>query len=447
MNLRIKKIIFFILLYAVGGISLLAIGENASMFMPSEQFGILSNIFSQYIKSSTTNSIPEGELKYFQRDLRDKYSLISTPYERSLLSERIGNQGRARYAAEQGWIKTLGSQHRGIRQGPDAIYWDNQKGVLRVLETKGQYSQAKESYGSKQGTNSNTIFSAERVIRDTKTSIKEKTACAQVIIAAKNNRLQTGIIRTTHDFGKPNSPYLEKEWATANISKQADVIERRLLAERPELTSVFRRAKFDFNMNKVKYFTEKPLPVIGLAGSLFLFLDSYKQFKEALITFNDPLLQNTALPYMKTSLGIGKTSEALALSISSIKTMRVLGDSKILMNAGRLAGKLFLPLAAGVESLNFGVAYYEYSSGRINRIAFYRRTTGPAIFVICTGTGAVIGFCAGGGVGAFPGAGIGATVSIPLTYLGDFAWNWFYRDSDIRQMETVFSALENQYGK
>ncbi len=57
---------------------------------------------------------------FYQRNYRNPW-LQSNLYQRQLLAERIGNQGRARYGAEHGWIKRLGSTGRGIRQGPDAV--------------------------------------------------------------------------------------------------------------------------------------------------------------------------------------------------------------------------------------------------------------------------------------------------------------------------------------
>lgn len=386
MNWVTKSSLALFLFLACSLITLAVETETAALkktflLTATEQATVLANITHEHVKP-TINLISDNGLKYFQRDLRSEY-LKSDTYERSLLSERIGNQGRARFATESGWIKILGSQSRGIVQGPDAIYWDPNEGVIRVTETKGGSSKPKFTYGSWQGTNSNTIRSAEFALRSPNTSMAEKVAQAQVILAAKNGNLQTGIIRTSHDLGRPALPRLEKDWATANIGNQASVIERRLVAENPELANVFKRANFDLQMNQIKY----------PSGQSLFFIKSEQ-----------------------------------------------------IVQCGRLAGKFFLPVATGFEVWTVVNAYYEYSSGRINQLVFYRRSTGPVIFAVCTGSGAVIGFFAGG-VGAVPGAGIGALVSVPLTYAGDFTWDWYFRNSDRRQMEVVFAALENQYGK
>ena len=118
---------------------------------------------------------------------------------------------------------------------------------------------------------------------------------------------------------------------------------------------------------------------------------------------------------------------------------------------GRVAGTWFLPIALGVEGLNAGVAYYEYSTGRISQRDFYRRTTGPAVFAVFTTGGAIIGAIAGapeGGSGALPGAGayVGAWVAVPVQFVADWGWNWYYRKFDDKQREAVDRAVERYYG-
>jgi hypothetical protein len=423
-------------------------------FTAIEQSAILSNISGQNV-ARTMNFELTKDLTYYQRDFREKWAASDNTYERQLISERIGNQGRARYAAERGWQQILGSRSRGIRQGPDSAYWDPKSGVLRVLETKGNTSPTVMSYGWKQGTNVNTIFSAERTISSSKTTLVEKEAAARVIVAAKNGRLQTGVIRTTHVDGKPNVPRLDEgKWESSNHTRDAFGIEQRLVRKNPELSKIFRKAKFNYHMDRMKYLVYKGVPYVGIASSALLILDAYNESEVTMKMFQDPSLRNTVLPYLHGGLALGKSAESGTLGFSSMAYLGLLKGGQV-MKYGKLAGKAFLPIAVGVEALNFGVSYYEYSSGRINQLNYYKRTTGPVIFTAFTATGAVVGAFAGGGwnlgagavPGAWAGASIGATVSIPFTFVGDWAWNLYFKYSDARQMEVVFSAIDSQYGR
>jgi hypothetical protein len=203
---------------------------------PLEQAARLSGLASQALGRALFPHPPEAiaPTPYFQRDYRIHW-LSASPYEWTRLAEKIGNQGRARFAAEQGWSKILGSQARGIVQGPDAVYWDSHSGRVRALEAKGGTSQVKWTHSSLQGTNTNTIWSAEWVLKSAKASPAEKLAAARVIKAAQQNRLQTGVVKTSHVLGKPDTPRLEGQWDRASVSKEAFEIERRLVRQNPEL--------------------------------------------------------------------------------------------------------------------------------------------------------------------------------------------------------------------
>ena len=159
---------------------------------------------SHYLRSSHLLTTYQNA-SYYQRDYRNQW-LNSPIHERILLSERIGEQGRARYATEQRWIKLLGSQNRGIVQGPDSVYWDPRNGVMRALESKGGGSRLKTTYGQLQGTNANTIKSLEFAIKSPKTSFNDKVRYAMAIENGINNKLRTDVISTTHVLGKPNAP-------------------------------------------------------------------------------------------------------------------------------------------------------------------------------------------------------------------------------------------------
>lgn len=244
---------------------------------------------------------------------------------------------------------------------------------MRVLEAKGGSSQVTKTYGAWQGTNRNAIRSAEFVLESRKASPLQKLAAARVIKAAQVNRLQTGVVKTSHVLGMPDAPHLEGGWSSENVVKEAEAIERRVTRRNPAAVSAFRSA--------------------------------------------------------------------------------AAAQSSAMLRYRAAQGKWFLPLAVGVEGLSAGIAYYEYSTGRIGLREFYRRSTGTAIFAVFTTGGAIIGGVVGapaGGVGALPGAGagagIGALAAVPVQFVADWTWNWYYRKFDEKQRAAVDRAVERHYG-
>ncbi|GEM_PF-1895344 len=391
------------------------------------------------------------QASYFQRDYRAPWVSASV-YERIRLAERIGNQGRARYATERGWTKIVGSQARGIVQGPDSVVWDSRTGTTRVLEAKGGTSEGKWTYQSWQGTNRNAIRSAEFVLDSNSASPLEKMAAARVIKAAQANDLRTGMVKTSHVLGTPDAPRLEGEWSSENVAKEAVEIERRVTRWNPSAASTFRAAGAAQSSDMLRYRAAQGVAVLGLAGSGLLGWDAYQQLIIAWKMWNDPLLRRTALPYLQTGLSGGRWAEAGTLGFGSAAELGLLGRGGMSV-FGRAAGKWFLPIAVGAEGLSAGIAYYEYSTGRISQREFYRRTTGPAIFAVFTTGGAIIGGALGapaGGVGAAPGAlaggSIGALVAVPVQFVADRIWKWYYSKFDEKQRAAVDRAVECHYG-
>src|SRR5262249_2654122 len=108
---------------------------------PLEQTARLSGLASQALGRKLFPRPVEAIAPYFQWDYQAPWSSASSPYERTRIGAQIGNQGSDLYAAAQGWREILGSQGRGIIQGPDAVYWDPDSGFVRALEAKGGTSQ------------------------------------------------------------------------------------------------------------------------------------------------------------------------------------------------------------------------------------------------------------------------------------------------------------------
>ena len=191
-------------------------------------------------------------LRYFQRNYRQEY--LQAPLHRRLaLSERIGEQGRARFAAEQGWIRLLGSRNRGLRQGPDSIYWDPRAGRLRVLEAKGGSSPVRIFRGVSQNTNQYSIRAAEGFINSTKATLNAKQQAARVLVAAQQRRLATSVVKTPHVLGRPGDPRLGSNWDRRNVSREARRVEHKALRRNPDLQRVFRQARMGHSAEMLRY--------------------------------------------------------------------------------------------------------------------------------------------------------------------------------------------------
>lgn len=388
---------------------------------------------------------------YFQRNYRADW-LVSSLHERILLAERIGEQGRARFAVERGWNKLIGWRGRGIAQGPDAVYWDPYSGQVRVLEAKGGTSPLKFTYGSLQGTNRNAIRSAAHVLESAHATRAEWVAAARVIRAAQKNRLQTGVIRTGHALGNPDPPQLEGGWNMSQVAKEAREREQNLVRRDPELIEVFREARAAEARDMLKYRATQGLAALGLAGAGMLAWDAYQQGQITWTMLQDPALQGTTLPYLQTGITFGRLGQSITLGLSSAAQLGLLGQGQLPI-FGRAAGRWFLPMAVGVESLLVVSAYYEYSAGRISQRELYQRGTGPAIFGAFTVGGAAVGAAVGvwmSGAGAVPGAVVGAEIGAMIAIPAQSAVSWALTRAD-RQVneaqEMAFdAALDRVYG-
>ncbi len=452
---QVSRITIF-LLWAVTTSNLIwALTPTPSMVFPltqREQAARLWGIASAEV-TRKLYPLPVETIKpkfYFQRNYRLPW-LEATPHQRTLLAEKIGEQGRARFAAEQGWIKILGSRNRGIHQGPDSVYWDQRSGRLRVLEAKGGTSPLKWTFNSRQGTNLNAIKSAERVLQSSKATHTAKVAAARVIVAAQQGRLETGVIRTNHVLGTPGNPKLKDKWDHANVRKEASKIKLELIRKKPDAQAVFRHAHKEQSFAMLKYRAPLGLAIVGFAETLGLVWDAYQQSLTAWSMFNDPTLKGSILPYMQTGVAFGKITQATTFATISNTQLGILRFSK--GGVSKLAGKLFLPVTLGVEGLQFAITYHQYGSGRISQRDFYRRATGPAIVAVFTVGGAIVGGIIGMQAGVVPaipvaytGAKIGAYVAIPVHFATSYMLDWYYRDFDEHQRLAVNEAVEKCYG-
>ncbi|MBI1338070.1 MAG: hypothetical protein GC164_14075 [Phycisphaera sp.] len=443
---------WFKLIVCIAAISVwrtaLADSANLVLTMPLsqlEQAGVVSGLASRSSGSTLFASswdIP-NQAAYFQRNYRTVW-MTSSLNERILLAERIGIQGRARYAAERGWTKLLGSKNRAIPQGPDSAYWDAMSGKVRVIEAKGGFSPLKISYGFPQGTNANTIRSAEFTLKSNIASEAEQLQAARIIRAAQRGRLATGATRTEHIWGTPRDPEMIGRWDTNNVSQDAFAIEEKLIRERPKLASTFEAAGKAQSADVFWARASKGVAGLGVLGSAGLAWDAYQQSWAAWTMWHDPVLRHTAMPYLQSGAAIGRWGEAITLGFGSAAQLGWLGNGGLSL-LGQGAGKWFLPVALGVEAFDVGFAYYKYSHGMMSQRDFNRTLQGSGTFFACTAVGAGIGVWFGG-VGVAPGAGIGAIVGAVAEGVEKIHWYFVDKHFTEKQQLAVDRAVEAHYG-
>lgn len=388
---------------------------------------------------------------YFQRNYRREYR-NALQYDRARLAERLGEQGRARFAAERGWTKLLGSGNRGIRQGPDSVYWDRQAGVVRVLEAKGGNAWPAVFYGSPQNTNQYAIRSARRVLKSPIATEQARVAAARVIVAAQKHRLVTGVVRTSHKEGNPDVPRLEGRWNRTNVRSEALAIERALIQESSGARQIFRETRREQSAAMLQYRAAQSVAILGLAGAAGLGWDAYQQSRVAWWMLDDPTLQGSPLPHLQTGIAIGRIGQTTTLGVSSaaqLETFRLPASAGLV----RIAGAVLLPVTFGVEGMRLTTAYYEYNLGRISQRDLYRRATGSTIAGAMIAGGTILGGLVGlpaGGVGALPGAAAGAKIAvfiaIPVQLAADYLWGSYYQNFDARQRRLANAAVDRFYG-
>ena len=410
-------------------------------------------------------------MPFYQRNYRGQWfegPLDGRMNRRILLAERIGEQGRARFAAERGLIKLLGSGNKTIPQGPDSAYWNPGSGRIVVLEAKGGGSPVKPYFNSSQGTNLNAVRSAENVLTTyrRRASHAMKVQMARIILAAEKVHLDTGVIRTTHVLGKPNAPRLT-DFDSTKVAREARSARQRMIREFPETREYFREAGRDHLRDRrafraglrasgLKHRAVQGMRVIGFVGALGLGWEAYQQSRVAWSMFDDPTLNGGMLPYMQTGVAFGRAAQAVTAATfarGGVTEPRNISNLSAKGRAIRVVGRAFLPISLGVESLQLATAYYEYGLGRISQRELYLRSAGTVIFATFTTSGAAIGGIVGfsaGGVGAMPGAiagaKVGAVVAIPAQFATDYLVNWYYREFDEQQLRTVNAVVETFYG-
>ena len=423
--------------------------------------GSSSEVTRKLYPSAVETVGPSKPMSYFQRNYGREWfdgPLDSRINHRARLGEKIGEQGRAKYAAEQDLKKLLGSRNRGIRQGPDSVYWDRSSGRLRVLEAKGGTAQLKWSFESQQGTNKNTLRSAKNVLTRHWGSATPamKISMARVILAAEKGLLDTGVIKTTHVLGEPRAPELVSQ-DTINVTREARRARREIIKRHPEAKELFREARREHWRDRLEYrntqdLATRGLAVVGFAGALGLGWDAYQQSRAAWSMFDDPTLKGSVLPYMQTGMAFGRMAQATTLGVSSTAQLGILRLSSK-RSVVQAAGRAFLPVTLGVEGIRLVTTYHEYGMGRISQREFYRRSTGPAVVATFTVGGAAIGAIIGikaAGIGAVPGAltgaRIGVVVAIPVQVAADYMLNWYHWEFDEQQRRVVNAAVETFYG-
>ena len=332
---------------------------------PQEQAARLWNLADTEVATQLHPSRPRvvgrvTVVSFYQRNYRTQWfegSLDGRTNRRVLLGEKIGEQGRGRFAAERGLTKLVGSEMRvrGVRVGPDSVYWNPHSGRVVALEAKGGASPLKWTFNSRQGTNRNTLRSARNILNRRSATRGMKVQMARVILAAEKGQLDTGVIRTTHVLGKPNAPQLTVV-DSATVAREARKARLGMIRAYPQTKEYFREAARDHLRDRKAFRAEhrglvlrqraaQGLRVAGFAGALGLGWEGYRQLRMAWLLFDDPILNGSVLPYMQTGVALGRAAQAVTVVpfAMEVAERRSILNLSAKGKAVRIAGKAFLP--------------------------------------------------------------------------------------------------------
>ena len=226
-----------------------------------------------------------------QPDYRDWYLSASSDDERRKIVEKIGEDGVARYAEQEKLKTLLDPRDRKMPTGPDSVYWSRKDGKLQVLEAKGGLSKTKSTYNSKQGTNENTIRSADGLLRS-RASRAEKLQSARVLVAASRGQLSTEVVKTPHVLGRPDAPRASRP-NEDNVAKEAQGLLKKAMQD-PESRKLIRKARLLHNVDRLNYYGQKvgqaagrwflPLSPLSAGVTGVRMVTAYRKFSSGLIS-------------------------------------------------------------------------------------------------------------------------------------------------------------------
>ena len=356
---------------------------------PREQLSVLGGsvngaVWSKLYPSRTASMFATQP---YVQDYRARYmsALLS---DRVAIAQFIGEEGVERYAAGQRLRTLLGPRSHSTPIGPDSVYWNSVSGKVNVLEAKGGSSTLKWTYGSLQGTNTNTTRSAGGILTRAGTNWSERIHAARVIKAAQRGHLETGVVRTSHVLGTPNAPKQTGGVNVDDVAKKARLIERDLVKRNPRLRAVFKQAGFRHRMDRLVYHGARWMPHrISTSGSL-----------------------------------------------ASSRFLRL----------WQVGNRWLLPVGLGVAGVTVAITYYQFATGAINYRDFLHNSSGAAILLVLTGGGAVMGGFLFG-FGSVPGAVIGSMLALPVQLGLEWVMDQRYGEFRQAQRKAVDRTVEKLY--
>ena len=268
------------------------------------------------------------QFKYFQRDYSDIWQEASLQ-ERRLLSEKIGEQGAKRLVMESQpelgrAEQRLGFSDRAISQGPDRGYWLPRTGTYLVVESKGGGSSPKTSYNAKQGTNLNTLRSTagalKKLAESGEATLEEVVELWLIMLAAEEDRLATGVSKTTHNGGKPQDPKWDDPLDKTSVAREAEKQIEKLLKNNPELKEAHDEAKKILRSLVWKQRIGQVFTGLGIFASGALGWEAYLDWSMASQEWTSPAGESLQAVLL-TARAFARTGEAVSLAAGSLATL------------------------------------------------------------------------------------------------------------------------------
>ncbi|MCY4592004.1 MAG: hypothetical protein OXE86_15905 [Alphaproteobacteria bacterium] len=112
---------------------------------------------------------------------------------------------------------------------------------------------------------------------------------------------------------------------------------------------------------------------------------------------------------------------------------------------GRVASRWVLPIRVGLAGASLTVAIAKFANASISSREFLRASADPALLVVFTGAGALIGGLTSSGIGTIPGAAAGAMIALPVQLGLEWVIDRYYRDFHPAQQNAVDQAIKVMY--
>ena len=175
-------------------------------------------IFLSIISISQAQSVQTMPLSANEKSYRDAMRNGDITAKQKI-SEKIGEQAGVRWAKQRGMNIILNPLQTTWPFGNDLVAKDHSTGKIYAIELKGGEARAQTFRGYLQGTHGYAVETAKDTLSKNAPP-NVKNAAAEILKAARQGKLEAGILSQKHVLGKLNKPPIFKAGVDKAIGKK-----------------------------------------------------------------------------------------------------------------------------------------------------------------------------------------------------------------------------------